>query len=34
VLTLGQNLDFLPDLVAHAGPDFTAADVVHHLVGT
>jgi NAD(P)H-dependent flavin oxidoreductase YrpB (nitropropane dioxygenase family) len=34
LLTLGQNLDFLPDLVARTGPDFTAADVVDHLVGT
>ncbi len=33
LLTLGQNLDFLPDLVAHTGPDFTAADVVGYLVG-
>jgi NAD(P)H-dependent flavin oxidoreductase YrpB (nitropropane dioxygenase family) len=33
LLTLGQNLDFLPDLVARVGPDFTAADVVDHLIG-
>jgi hypothetical protein len=33
LVTLGQNLDFLGDLVAHAGTDFTAADVVAHLLG-
>jgi len=33
LLTLGQRLDFLPELVARAGPDFTAADVVAHLLG-
>lgn len=33
LLTLGQRLDFLPDLVARAGPEFAAADVVAHLLG-
>ncbi len=33
VVTLGQNLDFLPDLVAAAGTGFGAADVVAHLLG-
>ena len=32
LLTLGQDLTFLPDLVARAGPDFTAADVVAYLL--
>lgn len=32
LLTLGQDLTFLPDLVARAGPDFTAADVIAHLL--
>jgi NAD(P)H-dependent flavin oxidoreductase YrpB (nitropropane dioxygenase family) len=32
LLTLGQSLDFLPDLVARAGEDFTAADVVAYLL--
>jgi NAD(P)H-dependent flavin oxidoreductase YrpB (nitropropane dioxygenase family) len=32
LVTLGQNLDFLGDLVARAGPDYTAADVVAHLL--
>jgi NAD(P)H-dependent flavin oxidoreductase YrpB (nitropropane dioxygenase family) len=34
LVTLGQNLDFLPDLVSRAGEDFTAADVIAHLVAT
>ncbi len=33
LLTLGQRLDFLPDVVARAGVDFAAADVVAHLLG-
>jgi NAD(P)H-dependent flavin oxidoreductase YrpB (nitropropane dioxygenase family) len=33
LLTLGQNLDFLPELVARTGTDFTAADVVAYLLG-
>jgi NAD(P)H-dependent flavin oxidoreductase YrpB (nitropropane dioxygenase family) len=33
LVTLGQNLEFLPDLVAAAGDDFTAADVVSYLLG-
>jgi NAD(P)H-dependent flavin oxidoreductase YrpB (nitropropane dioxygenase family) len=32
LVTLGQNLDFLPDLVAAAGTDFGAADVVAYLL--
>jgi NAD(P)H-dependent flavin oxidoreductase YrpB (nitropropane dioxygenase family) len=32
LLTLGQDLDFLADLVARSGPRFTAADVVTHLL--
>lgn len=32
LLTLGQDLDFLPDLLRHAGPDFSAADVVDYLL--
>jgi NAD(P)H-dependent flavin oxidoreductase YrpB (nitropropane dioxygenase family) len=32
LLTLGTQLDFLPGLVARAGIDFTAADVVSHLL--
>jgi NAD(P)H-dependent flavin oxidoreductase YrpB (nitropropane dioxygenase family) len=31
ILTLGQDLRFLPDLVLESGRDFTAADVVAHL---
>jgi NAD(P)H-dependent flavin oxidoreductase YrpB (nitropropane dioxygenase family) len=31
LVTLGQNLDFLADLVARAGADFSAADVVGYL---
>jgi NAD(P)H-dependent flavin oxidoreductase YrpB (nitropropane dioxygenase family) len=33
LLTLGQDLAFLPGLVASAGADFGAADVVAHLLG-
>ncbi|WP_291416023.1 hypothetical protein [Actinophytocola sp.] len=33
LLTLGQDVGFLPGLVATAGPDFGAADVVAHLLG-
>ena len=33
LLTLGQDLGFLPDLVARAGLDFAAADVIAHLLG-
>jgi NAD(P)H-dependent flavin oxidoreductase YrpB (nitropropane dioxygenase family) len=33
LVTLGQHLDFLPDLVASAGTDFGAADVVAYLLG-
>jgi NAD(P)H-dependent flavin oxidoreductase YrpB (nitropropane dioxygenase family) len=33
LLTLGQSLDFLVDLVAYAGTDFDAADVVAFLHG-
>ena len=33
LLTLGQDLDFLVDLVASAGADFGAADVVAYLLG-
>lgn len=32
LLTLGQNLDFLPDLVARAGMDYAAADVIAYLL--
>jgi NAD(P)H-dependent flavin oxidoreductase YrpB (nitropropane dioxygenase family) len=32
LVTLGQDLGFLPGLVARAGPDFTAADVVAYLL--
>jgi hypothetical protein len=32
LVTLGQNLGFLPELVAAAGTDFGAADVVAHLL--
>jgi NAD(P)H-dependent flavin oxidoreductase YrpB (nitropropane dioxygenase family) len=32
LVTLGQDLSFLPDLVARAGTRFTAADVVAHLL--
>ncbi|MCU7727304.1 nitronate monooxygenase [Actinoplanes sp. KI2] len=32
LLTLGQNLEFLPGLIARSGPDFSAADVVAHLL--
>jgi NAD(P)H-dependent flavin oxidoreductase YrpB (nitropropane dioxygenase family) len=31
LVTLGQDLSFLPDLVARGGTDFTAADVIGHL---
>ena len=31
VVTLGQDLDFLPGLVAAAGTDFGAADVLAYL---
>ncbi|HEX5996232.1 MAG TPA: hypothetical protein VFY84_13910 [Jiangellales bacterium] len=34
LLTLGKQLDFLPELVARAGMDFTAADVVAYLLGS
>jgi NAD(P)H-dependent flavin oxidoreductase YrpB (nitropropane dioxygenase family) len=33
LLTLGQDVDFLPGLVASAGEDFCAADVVAYLLG-
>ncbi len=33
LVTLGQDLGFLADLVARAGHDFAAADVVAHLLG-
>jgi NAD(P)H-dependent flavin oxidoreductase YrpB (nitropropane dioxygenase family) len=33
LLTLGQDVGFLPGLVASAGADFGAADVVAHLLG-
>jgi NAD(P)H-dependent flavin oxidoreductase YrpB (nitropropane dioxygenase family) len=33
LLTLGQDLDFLASLTVHAGTDFTAADVIAHLLG-
>ena len=33
LLTLGQDLDFLPGLVAAAGADFGAAEVVAYLLG-
>ena len=32
LLTLGQDLDFLPDLLRRAGTDFSAADVVDYLL--
>jgi NAD(P)H-dependent flavin oxidoreductase YrpB (nitropropane dioxygenase family) len=32
LLTLGQQLEFLPELVARSGMDFTAADVVAYLL--
>jgi len=32
MVTLGQDLSFLPDLVARAGTTFAAADVVEHLL--
>ena len=32
LVTLGQDLSFLPDLIARAGTDFTAADVVDYLL--
>lgn len=32
LLTLGQQLEFLPELVARSGVDFTAADVVAYLL--
>ncbi|MBR8745127.1 nitronate monooxygenase [Nocardiopsis sp. MG754419] len=32
LLTLGQDLDFLPELLRHAGDDFAAADVVRYLL--
>ena len=32
LLTLGQDLDFLPDLVRHVGADYSAADVVRYLL--
>lgn len=32
LLTLGQDLDFLPDLLRHVGTDFSAADVVDYLL--
>jgi NAD(P)H-dependent flavin oxidoreductase YrpB (nitropropane dioxygenase family) len=31
LITLGQDLGFLPDMTARAGADFTAADVIAHL---
>ncbi|MGO9296602.1 MAG: nitronate monooxygenase [Streptosporangiaceae bacterium] len=33
VVTLGQDLSFLPGLVAATGPDFGAADVLSYLLG-
>jgi hypothetical protein len=32
LLTLGQDLDFLPELVSRAGTDYRAADVVDYLL--
>ena len=32
MLTLGQDLDFLPDLLHHVGTDYSAADVVRYLL--
>ena len=33
LVTLGQDVTFLKELVARAGTDFAAADVVTHLLG-
>jgi NAD(P)H-dependent flavin oxidoreductase YrpB (nitropropane dioxygenase family) len=34
LVTLGQDLDFLPDLIAAVGVDYGAADVVGYLLGS
>ena len=34
LVTLGQDLDFLPDLIAAVGADYGAADVVGYLLGS
>lgn len=34
LLTLGQDLDFLPDLLSSTGTDYSASDVVRYLLST